>query len=87
MPAGETVTTLEADVWSKRMVIHTAKTTRNVDEPKACRTKLAAKANVEPILENWGLGWHRVTVYGDWRKQSMNLAKLMGFTVAEEDKG
>jgi len=23
MPAGETVTTLEADVWSKRMVIHT----------------------------------------------------------------
>ena len=86
MPAGEDVTTLEADFWSKKVVIHTAITTRNVDEPKACRTKLAAKTNAQKILDNWDMGWHRVTVYGDWRNQVKNLARLLGFTVSEEDR-
>lgn len=86
LPAGEPVTTLEIDVWGKHMVIHSAKTTRNIDESKACRTKLAAKTNAEAILDNWSMGWHRVTVYGDYRKQAMNLARLYGMTVFEEDK-
>lgn len=86
MPAGEPVTTLEIDVRGKRMVIHTGVTTRNIDEPKACRTKLAARANVETILNNWDVGWHRVTVYGDWRKKCIQLARLLGITVKEEDK-
>jgi len=86
LPAGEVVTTLETDVWSKAMVIHTAKTTRNVDDPKACRTKLAARTDSRRILDNWGMGWHRVTVYGDWRRDAMDLAKLVGFTVTEEDR-
>ena len=86
MPVNEVVTTLETDVWNKRMVIHTGKTTRNVDEPKACRTKLAAKANADRILENWGMGWHRVTVYGDWRERAIDLATLLGIEVFEEDK-
>jgi len=86
MPTGEVVTTLKVDVGGKRMVIHTAKTTRNVDDPKACRTKLAAKTNAEKILANWEMGWHRVTVYGNWRKAAMNLARLLGLSVVEEDK-
>ena len=85
-PSGEPVTTLEVDVWGKHMVIHSAKTTRNIDEPKACRTKLAARTNAEAILDNWSMGWHRVTVYGDYRKQALNLARLYGMTVFEEDK-
>lgn len=86
MPIGETVTTLEIDVMGKRMVIHTGKTVANVDDPKACRTKLAAKTDAQNILNEWDMGWHRVTVYGDWRKQAMNLARLYGLTVNEEDK-
>ena len=86
MPLKEMVTTLETDVSNRRMVIHTGKTTRNVDEPKACRTKLAAKTNAERVLANWDMGWHRVTVYGDWRKQAMNLARLLGIEVVQEDK-
>ncbi len=58
LPVGEIETTLEAEVWGKRMVIHTGRTTRNVDEPKACRTKLAAKTNAQKILDNWDMGWH-----------------------------
>lgn len=64
----------------------TGLTTRNVDEPKACRTKLAAQTNPHTILNNRGMGWHRVTVYGDWRRQVMDLARLLGFTVTKEGK-
>jgi len=31
-------------------------------------------------------GWHRVTFYGDWRRQAINLARLLGLKVIEEDK-
>ena len=86
LPVGEMETTLEYEIWSKRVVVHTGKTTRNVDEPKACRTKLAAKTNAQKILDNWDIGWHRVTVYGDWRREVKQLARLYGFTVFEEDK-
>ncbi len=86
MPVGEPVTTLAIDVMGKRMVIHTGKTVANLDDPKACRTKLAAQTNAENILNEWDMGWHRVTVYGDWRKQVLQLARLYGLTVNEEDK-
>jgi L-fucose isomerase-like protein len=86
LPVGETVTTLEIDVGGKRMVIHSGKTVANVDDPKACRTKLAAKTDAENILNEWDMGWHRVTVYGDWRKQALQLARLYGLTVNEEDR-
>jgi L-fucose isomerase-like protein len=86
LPIGEDVTTLEFDIWSKRAVVHTGRTTRNVDEPKACRTKLAARTNAQAILDNWDMGWHRVTVFGDWRKQVKQLARLYGFSIFEEDK-
>jgi len=89
LPVNETVTTLQMNVKSKRMVVHTGKTTRNLDEPKACRTKVAAKTDAERILNNWDThvaAWHRVTIYGDWRKQALNLARLLGIEAFEEDK-
>ncbi|MGQ9454716.1 MAG: hypothetical protein ACUVRS_06215 [Armatimonadota bacterium] len=86
LPVGEDVTTLEFDVWSKRAVVHTGRTTRNVDEPKACRTKLAAKTNAQAILDNWDMGWHRVSVFGNWRKHVKQIARLYNFTILEEDR-
>lgn len=56
-PVNEMVTTLEAEIWSKRMVIHTGRTTS--PDPKARRTKLPAKANSRSILDNWDIGWRR----------------------------
>ncbi|MBS1412663.1 MAG: hypothetical protein HPZ00_05025 [Christensenellaceae bacterium] len=32
------------------------------------------------------MGWHRVTVFGDCRKQLMNLFKMKGLKVIQEDK-
>ena len=86
LPIGEPITTLETDFLGKRMVIHSGQTVENVDEPKACRTKLAAKTNAQKILDNWDMGWHRVTFYGDYRQQAINLARLLGIAVTEEDK-
>lgn len=86
MPANEDVTTCKFQCGGKIMVIHSAKTAGNSNEFKACRTKLVAKANAENILKNWDLGWHRVTVYGDCRKQLIDLARFYGMTVVEEDK-
>jgi hypothetical protein len=85
MPLSETVTTVEANVGEKALVMHTGKTVANIDDPKACRTKLAAEANIEKILNTWRWGWHRVTFYGNWRKDVKNLGTLMGFQVYEED--
>lgn len=96
MPLGEKVTTAQIDIVGKIMAIHGGISVANIYEEKGCRTKLAVEANVKKIFENGSLnitgskkgawGWHRVTVYGDWRKQLMNLAILFGMNVFEEDK-
>jgi L-fucose isomerase-like protein len=89
MPLGEIVTTIKINTAEKAMCIHQGKTVANIDDDRACRTKLAAKVDAEKILNNgkWDeWGWHRVTYYGDWKKQVMNLATLLGISVFEEDK-
>jgi len=90
LPLGQMVTTLEISVEHKGITVHTGKSVANVVEPKACRTKLACEVNTERILENWniapGFGWHRVTCYGDLRREVKYLAKLQGYRLVEEDK-
>jgi len=87
MPLGEPVTTLRVTLGDRCMMIHSATTTRNVFElNKACRTKLAAKTDAATLLRNWTHGWHRVTVFGDYRRDFLNIAQLAGLTVIEEDK-
>jgi len=42
---------------------------------------LAAELNAETILASWNVkfdfGWHRVSFYGDFMKDAMNLAILL----------
>jgi hypothetical protein len=69
------------------VLLHLAKTESNIDEDKACRTKLAAKpiGNIDKLMKYWNeWGWHRVTVYGDHKHSVENLAALLGFEVIEE---
>lgn len=90
MPLGEMITTLKINVLEKAMAMHQGKTVANVKEERGCRTKLAAEVNAKKILDNWNKkanwGWHRVTFYGDWKKQVIRLATLLGIKVFEEDK-
>lgn len=85
MPVGHVVTSLKFVPSQKTVVMHTAKTVANIDDDKACRTKLAAQiADPRKMLEGWSLGWHRVTVYGDYRDRVRTFSALLGFKVVEE---
>lgn len=95
MPTGEMITVMQMHFTGESpvMVLHQGRTIANDDAEEACRTKLVAEANAERIMENWNKGaewvypanWHRVIVYGDWKKPLMNLATLMGMKVFVED--
>ena len=87
MPLGEITTTVEFDTDRKEVVMHRAKTVENVDEDKACRTKLAAEpiGDIYKLMRYWDqYGWHRVTFYGDLKRPVENIAALLGFRVVEE---
>jgi hypothetical protein len=87
MPLGEMTTSLEIDPDKKEIIIHRAKTVENVDEDKACRTKLAAEpvGDINKLLRYWDTwGWHRVTFYGDLKRPVEHMAGLLGFRVTEE---
>lgn len=85
LPIGEKITTLRISIWDNSIILHTGKTVANIDDPKGCRTKLAAEVDARKILRNWTHTWHRVTFYGDWREDVKSFAKLKGLKVIEED--
>jgi len=87
MPLGEMTTTIKLDHNKKQIIFHQATTVENVDDDKACRTKLAAevKGDVYKLLNLWDeWGWHRVTFFGDLKRPVYNIAALLGFEVVEE---
>ncbi len=67
LPAGYMTTSLEINPTSKQVLMHQAKTVGNNPSDMACRTKLEAtvKGDIEKLTEQWRMGWHRVTFYGD----------------------
>ncbi len=87
MPLGYMTTTLEFDIFRKELIVHQGKSVANIDEPKACRTKLAVqvKGDIDKLMRYWDQwGWHRVTVYGDLIEPFAELAKAIGFKVTVE---
>ncbi|MBC8183733.1 hypothetical protein H8E88_21785 [candidate division KSB1 bacterium] len=87
LPLGVMTTTLLFDHNKKQVIFHQGKSVENVDEDKACRTKLAVevKGDVYKLLNYWDQwGWHRVTFFGDFKRQVYNVASLLGFEVVEE---
>jgi hypothetical protein len=87
MPAGEITTSIEFNTERKDMVLHRAKSTGNVEEDKACRTKLAAEVigDINKLMTEWDrFGWHRVTVYGDHKKAIETISALLGIKVIKE---
>ena len=88
MPLGEMTTTILFDAGKEQVILHQGKTVANVDLDLACRNKLAVevKGDVYKLMNHWDTwGWHRVTFYGDLKRQVYNMASLLGFEVFEED--
>lgn len=87
LPLGEIVTTIRFSPGRKQVIFHQARTVENVDDPKSCRTKLAAEVlgDMERLWGEWDQwGWHRVTFYGDHKKVVEEFAALSGFEVVKE---
>ena len=71
----------------KEMIFHQGKSVENIDEDKACRTKLAVevKGDIDKLLGEWDRwGWHRVTFYGDLEAPLQDLAKKLNFRLIVE---
>ena len=85
MPLNHLTTTLKFVPQQKTVVLHQGKAVANIDEDKACRTKLAAEVkDARKLAAGWAWGWHRVTFYGDLKTQVETVSALMGFKVVEE---
>jgi len=87
MPLGYMTTSIGIDPGLKSMVMHQARAVANVDEPRACRTKLAAevKGDIGKLFLEWDrYAWHRVTVYGDVQEPLKEVASALGIEVIHE---
>lgn len=85
-PCGEPLTTVQISNTEGWASIHSAKSCGNAGGENGCRSKLAAVCEAEKILENWMPQWHRITVFGDYRKTLKNLFKMKGYRIIEEDR-
>lgn len=87
LPLGEMTTTVQFDPRKKQVLFHQGKTVANIDEDKACRTKLAVevKGDIDKLFNQWDKwGWHRVTYYGDLEQPVRHIAALLGYELVEE---
>jgi hypothetical protein len=89
LPLGQTVTTIAISSIDNVMGLHTARTVANVDEERACRTKLAAEVDTEKLLKNYHMeyfNWHQTTCYGNYRRAMKQLSRLYGMECIEQDR-
>ena len=87
MPLGHMTTTVEFHPLRKEVLFHQARTVANIDEDKACRSKLAAEVvgDIDRLMCEWDQwSWHRVTVYGDLKEPVAEMAKALGMKVVKE---
>ncbi len=87
LPLGYMTTTVEFAPERKTILLHTGKSVENVDDDRACRTKLAVEpvGDIEKLFTQWDQwSWHRVTYFGDLKAPVSDLADAMGWTVLEE---
>ncbi len=87
MPLGYMTTTIEFHPIRKEVLFHQGKSVDNVDDDKACRSKLAVevKGDIEKLMNEWDQwGWHRVTVYGDLKEPVRQMADALKMRFVEE---
>lgn len=84
-PINNEVTAVGLDASSRTMYIHTATVSGNELSAPACATKVIAKANVQQIKRRWGGGWHRVLFLGNHKQEFIEVAKLLGLKIVDEN--
>lgn len=93
-PIGVPATVVKIDMNNKKIALFTGVTVSGEElfpywNDLLCRTKVAIKTNAKTLHENrdWKtFGHHRVTFFGDYRQDFIDLAEFIGFEVVECDK-
>ncbi|MEA3401420.1 MAG: hypothetical protein U9R79_09300 [Armatimonadota bacterium] len=97
LPGGEPVTIWRINVMDKLILAHTGEAVSAESAYEGpvglndilCGMKLVAKVDAPTIqrhLNPTQYGVHRAAIYGDYREQVRDLAKLTGFRLIEEDR-
>ncbi|MGC9136033.1 fucose isomerase [Caldivirga sp.] len=88
LPTNEPVTVMGFNPITGILSIHVAKAVDNIYWKQLCATKLVASGDASSVAERWVIdnGYHRVLIYGDFRMEVKEFAKLLGVKVIEEDK-
>jgi len=87
-PSNEIVSVVKFDVRDKKIAIHQGRCIGNSYHP-GCRTQWVIEANAKQILDHHShrmFGRHRVILFGDFKKEILDLATLLGLEVIEEDR-
>jgi hypothetical protein len=86
LPLGYLTTTLKFLPGRREVIVHQGKAVANIDDDRACRTKLACEVtgDIERLFGQWSHGWHRVTYYGDLRQPLTDLCQALRIKVTEE---
>jgi len=90
-PIGEIVTVAKISMYKKKLSLFTGKSISGEElfpywRDILGRNKVAIKTNAKALPENvdWkSFGNHRVVLFGDWKEEFKDLAKLIGFDVIE----
>ena len=85
-PIGELVTTIKISVFEKKIEIRTGKIVDNVIDKGGCVSKMLVESDVNKILKDYDwdtFGWHRVTFIGNWKKEFIIGAKILGLDIVD----
>ncbi len=87
LPEGYMTTSFRTNFARKLLVVHQAKSVGNLDADRGCRTQLVGevRGDIERLFYEWDrFGWHRVTVYGDFKEPLIEFGKALGLQPIEE---
>ncbi|MGC9153156.1 MAG: fucose isomerase [Vulcanisaeta sp.] len=87
LPTNEPITVVGFNPEERLLSIHVSKAVNNEYAPQACATKLIGSGNASTVVRNWRWrgGWHRVIIYGDFRRELHEFAILLNLDAIDED--
>jgi len=93
-PIDEIVTVAKISMYRRKLALFSGRTVSGEElfpywDDILGRNKVAIRADAQNLLKNveWEtFGHHRTVFFGDYRQEFIDLAKLIGYEVVEEDK-
>lgn len=84
LPTNEPVTIVGFNPKEQLLTAHVYRSIDNEYLPRACATNLIGSGNASNVARNWNWHgwWHRVVIYGDFRRGLEEFTRLLGLGFA-----